>query len=333
MLSPATCGVCAAAMVPVWAVAAQRTRRALRSRQVPLLAALSAFSFTVMLFNVPVFGGTTAHAIGGTLLAVALGPWVAVIGVTVALAIQALLFADGGVLAFGANCLAMAFVGPFLGYSVYRAISAGAAPDALRRRTFAAAAGAYIGLNAAALTVALLLGLQPHLAQGPDGKPLYFPLDLSATLPGMLLPHLLVAGFVEAAVTAAGYAYLAGRKGAVTAPVAGAPPSRLYWVLVVAIVLAPLGLLAPGTAWGEWATQDVAKLVGYVPQGLARFAGLWKTPLADYSLTAARSTFLGSALGYYLCAVLGVGAILALAALLGRALTARSATATTGEGA
>src|SRR5262245_45692116 len=191
MLSPGTCGVCAAAMVPVWAVAAQRTRRALRSRQVPLLAALSAFSFTVMLFNVPVLGGTTAHAVGGTLLAVALGPWVAVIGVTIALAIQALLFADGGILVFGANCLAMAFVGPFLGYAVYRALSAGIPVNALRRRTFAAAAGAYVGLNAAALTVALLLGLQPHLAQGPDGRPLYFPLDLSATLPGMVLPHLL----------------------------------------------------------------------------------------------------------------------------------------------
>jgi cobalt/nickel transport system permease protein len=320
-------------MVPVWAVAAQRTRRALKSRQVPLLAALSAFSFTVMLFNVPVFGGTTAHAVGGTLLAIALGPWVAVIGVTVALAIQALLFADGGVLAFGANCLAMAFVGPFLGYAVYRTLSAGTPADALRRRTFAAAAGAYVGLNSAALTVALLLGLQPHLAQGPDGKPLYFPLDLSATLPGMLLPHLLVAGFVEAAVTAAGYAYLAGRKGAAIAVpgLAEAPPSRLYWVLVAAIVLAPLGLLAPGTAWGEWATQDVAKLVGYVPQGLARFGGLWRTPLADYSVGGESSTFLRSALGYYLCAVLGVGVILALMALLGRALTARAAATATEE--
>jgi cobalt/nickel transport system permease protein len=316
----------------MWVVAARRTRQVLRSRHVPLLAALSAFSFTVMLFNVPVFGGTTAHAVGGTLLAVALGPWVALIGVTIALAIQALLFADGGVLAFGANCLAMAFVGPFVGYAVYRMVSVGAPPNALRQRTFAAATGAYVGLNAAALTVALLLGLQPHLAQGADGKPLYFPLDLAATLPGMLLPHLLVAGFVEAAVTAAGYAYLAGRgnAAATTKNLAEASPSRLYWVLVAAIVLAPLGLLAPGTAWGEWATQDMATLVGYVPQGLARFAGLWKTPLADYSLTGTSSTFLGSALGYYVCAVLGVGAILTLAVLFGRVLTVRAATS--GEG-
>jgi cobalt/nickel transport system permease protein len=182
-----------------------------------------------------------------------------------------------------------------------------------------------------------LLGLQPHLAPGPDGKPLYFPLDLSATLPGMLIPHLLVAGFVEAAVTAAGYAYLvrAGRRAIAASPAAaGAEPpvSWLYWGLVGAIVLAPLGLLAPGTAWGEWATEDVRKMVGYLPQGLARLSDRWRTPLADYHVGAAPSTFVGSALGYYLCAVLGAGAILALVAMLGRALAVRSAV-TEGEGA
>ena len=336
MLSPGTCGVCVAAMVPIWGVAAAQTRRTLRTRQVPLLSALSAFSFTVMLFNVPVIGGTTAHAIGGTLLAIALGPWAAVIGVSIALAIQALLFADGGILAFGANCLTMAFVGPFLGYAVYRLLTVGPATDQ-RQHVAASGVGAYVGLNAAALTVALLLGMQPHLAHGPDGKPLYFPFALSATLPGMMLPHLLVAGFVEGAVTAAGYAYLARRRDVATAEGAAArnSASGMYWVLVGLIVLAPLGLLAPGSAWGEWASEDILKMAGYVPQGLAHYADRWKAPLTDYQIHGAPEGFIGSAMAYYLCTVLGVGVILILAALLGRALTMARLSATapsTGEG-
>ena len=68
-----------------------------------------------MMFNVPVPDGTTAHAVGAVLVAVLLGPWAAVIAVSVALAIQALFFGDGGVLAFGANCFNMAVVMPLVG--------------------------------------------------------------------------------------------------------------------------------------------------------------------------------------------------------------------------
>lgn len=327
MLSPSTCAVTGAIMLPVWAVAARRAQRALQTRQVPLLAALAAFSFTVMMFNVPVIGGTTTHAVGGTLLAITLGPWAAAIGVTVALAIQALLFADGGILSFGANCLSMAFVGPFVGYAVYRA-AAGRSQTVSRRRILASGVGAYLGLNASALVVAFLLGIQPHLFRAADGKPLYFPLDLSRTIPAMMTAHLLVAGVLEGAITAAGYAYLtrAQRSLLEGAAVGGAAaaPGRLFWALVGLIVLAPLGLLAPGGAWGEWATGDMRKMVGYVPAGFHQLADRWKAPLPDYSLGGA-GTFLQSALGYWVCAGLGVGLIVGLMALLGRALTARSA--------
>lgn len=322
-LSPSTCAACAALMLPVWGSAARRARAALGSRQVSLLAALSAFSFTIMMFNVPALGGTTTHAVGATLLAVALGPWAAAIGVTVALAIQALLFADGGILALGANALAMAFAGPFLGYAVYRAL-AGRAPLPSRRRALAAGLGAYAGLNAAALVVALLLGIQPHLFRDGGDKPLYFPFDLSVTLPALLAPHLLIAGVIEGVVTAAGYGYLArahrplleaGARGA-------ASPGALYWALVVLILLTPLGLFAPGTAWGEWATEDLAQIAGYLPAGLARLADRWNTPLSDYRLGEPQ-TFFGSALAYGFCALLGVAVIAGLTALLGRALAAR----------
>src|SRR5215471_4858408 len=131
VLSPSTCAVCGAAMLPVWTLAARRLRTRLKTKQVPLLALGAAFSFTVMMFNIPALGGTTAHPVAGTLLAILLGPWAALIGISVALAIQALFFGDGGLLAYGANCFTMAFVLPFVGYSVYRLFagrSAGNAP-------------------------------------------------------------------------------------------------------------------------------------------------------------------------------------------------------------
>ena len=76
-----------------------------------------------MMFNVPIPGGTTGHAVGGVLLAILCGPWAACLAVSVALALQAFLFGDGGLTAFGANCFNMAFVMPFTGYYIYRALS------------------------------------------------------------------------------------------------------------------------------------------------------------------------------------------------------------------
>ena len=122
-LSPATCGVMYATAIPFWAVAVKRVKKELTARTVPVLALFSAFSFTLMMFNVPIPGGTTAHAVGATLLAIVLGPWEAVLGVSTALGIQALFFGDGGLLTFGANCFNMAIVMPLVGYFIYKVIS------------------------------------------------------------------------------------------------------------------------------------------------------------------------------------------------------------------
>src|SRR5262249_36290553 len=144
-ISPVTSLTAGAAMLPIWAMASARVRKSLSSKQVPHLAIGAAFCFTVMMFNIPAPGGTTVHPVGGVLLAILLGRWSAVIGMTAVLAIQALFFADGGILALGANCFSMAFAMPFCGYVVYRLV-AGSSSTASPRRTFAAALGAYVGL-------------------------------------------------------------------------------------------------------------------------------------------------------------------------------------------
>ena len=136
-LSPVISLGLAAVTVPVWAVSTRRVKKVLNDRTVPLLAIFSALSFTMMMFNVPVPGGTTAHAVGGTLIAVVLGPWAAAIAVSTALILQALFFGDGGVLAIFANCLNMAIILPFVGYGTYRLLAAGS-PILSTRRAVAA---------------------------------------------------------------------------------------------------------------------------------------------------------------------------------------------------
>ena len=104
-LSPQTCAVAYAAAGPTWVVASRKVSRVVTTRNVPLLAMFAAISFLVMMFNIPIPDGTTAHAVGAVIVALVLGPWAAVIAVSVALLFQALLFGDGGVLAYGANVL------------------------------------------------------------------------------------------------------------------------------------------------------------------------------------------------------------------------------------
>src|SRR3954469_16276474 len=149
-------------MVPAWCASGRRVRTVVKSRSVPLLALGAAYCFLVMMFNVPIPDGTTAHAVGGVLVACLLGPWAAAFAVSTALLIQAFFFGDGGVLAFGANCFNMAIVMPFVGYGVYLLIARRTSLTA-PRRALAAGIGAYAGLNAAALCAAIEFGVQPDL--------------------------------------------------------------------------------------------------------------------------------------------------------------------------
>lgn len=99
-LSPSTCAVMTAAMVPVWTYSIKKVKAEIPKVKMPLLGIGAAFSFLGMMFNIPLPGGTTGHAVGGTLIAILTGsPSAGCIAVTIALLIQALLFGDGGILA------------------------------------------------------------------------------------------------------------------------------------------------------------------------------------------------------------------------------------------
>jgi cobalt/nickel transport system permease protein len=178
----------------------------------PFLALASAFSFVIMMFNVPLPGGSTGHAVGGVLIAILVGPWAASLAISIALIIQALLFGDGGITAIGANCLNIAFVMPFTGYAVYALLARLATSP--RARFWAAGVAGWLGLSAAAFTTGVMFGLQPLLHTGADGRALYAPYPLSVAVPVMVLEHLLVFGVIEGLITGLALAYLPATPGA-----------------------------------------------------------------------------------------------------------------------
>jgi cobalt/nickel transport system permease protein len=405
-LAPAVSLALAAPTLPVWGLATQRVKKVLNNRTVPLLAIFSALSFTIMMFNVPVPGGTTAHGVGGTLIAVVLGPWAAVIAVSTALILQALFFGDGGILAIFANCLNMGIILPFVGYGAYRVLAAGS-PVLSTRRAIAAGVGAYIGITAAALAVGIELGIEPALFSS-NGHAQYSPYGLSEAVPAMLAAHAFGASIVEGLITGLGVAYLQRRHpeyltslrgifapdveadgrpsqrplwqvvlatvtaaivvmGAIGLVEGGGNPDRMFnadwsqvdWpsvgsmllvtafmglVLVPAAylllpralkrlgaafvalaVVAPLGLIAPGFAYGEASAEDVKAAFGYVPTGLQDLSSVFAAPMSGYNLplpffSEANAPLWHAAIGYELAGVVGMlivgGATYLLARLL-----------------
>jgi cobalt/nickel transport system permease protein len=320
-LSPETCAVGFAVAIPVWTVAARRVNDVVKTRNVPMLAIFSALSFLVMMFNIPIPDGTTAHAVGGSIIAICLGPWAAVIAVSVALLFQALLFGDGGVLAFGANCVNMAIILPFTALLVYRLIS-GNAELTSRRRVIAAGISGYVGINAAALAAAIEFGIQPGLFHTSSGAPLYSPYHLSQTIPAMVLPHLTIAGAAEAILTAGVFAYLQradvrrlipNHRGVpvtaadvVARPGALTPAKVALGFMAFLVVLTPIGLLAPGGAFGEDNPGDLhLKELGLstVPSGLDKYNGFWShTLLGGYGFSSGDH----ANIGYIVSAVVGI---------------------------
>lgn len=329
-LGPQTYVPAFAVMAVAWTAATRTLQKTLRARQVPLLAVGAAFTFVVMMFNVPIPGGTTGHAVGAVLVAIMLGPWAAVVAVSLALIVQALLFGDGGITAIGANCLTMALVMPFSGWWTYRLV-AGKAPVNSPRHWIGGAIGGYVGLNLAALATAVLFGIQPLLAQDAAGHPLYSPFGLKVAIPVMALGHLTVFGLVEALATGlvlkwfqkAAPEMLPQQVPRDAAPARSSLLPRLAGGLIVMALLSPLGLYLPakfgaGSAWGEWSADELAKIVGYVPKGLARDGGLWSAPLAGYTLQGQSESLL------VIYAVYIASALIGILALVGVTLALRS---------
>ncbi|HTR25738.1 MAG TPA: cobalt transporter CbiM [Terriglobales bacterium] len=347
-LSPSTCATLYAFSMSGWYLALRRVKRALATRTIPLISVFAAFSFVIMMFNIPLPGGTTGHALGVTIAAIVLGPWGSILAVSVALAIQALFFGDGGITTLGANCFNMAIVGSLVAYGVYRALSSRSEVTA-RRRVVAAGVAGYISINIAAFLTALEFGIQPMLFHDTGGTPLYAPYPLHVAIPAMMIGHLTFAGLAEALIAAGMVSYLQRAdvgllRGAqdflststplVSADVRSSSPTQLWWIVGCLMVCTPAGILAAGAAWGEWSSADMAnphtrayieavsgnhKVTQSVPAGLQKWSTVWTAPFPAYAPRFIKSP----AFGYLLSAIFGVG-LLVLAAALAARITRRA---------
>ncbi len=332
-LSPSTCAVLYAGTGVGWYGAMRRVKRVLNTRMIPLISVFAAFSFLLMMFNLPLPGGTTGHALGVAIASIVLGPAGSILALSIALAIQALFFGDGGITTLGANCFNMAIVGSLVSYAAYRLMASGSAIDS-RRRVIAGAVAGYLAVNVAAFLAAVEFGIQPLFFHDAQGAPLYAPYPLRIAVPAMMIGHLVVAGVAEAVITAGLIAYLQSADSALLQRTAGTVPGsaasevhvparpvrRLWLGVALLLLLTPLGILAAGTAWGEWhasefsseqgrnriASASQQQPVSAAPEGLQRLSTIWTAPLPAYAPQFVRSR----SLGYLLSAMFGVGLLL-----------------------
>ncbi len=176
------------------AVSVNRAGRSLDERAVPLMGVTAAFIFAAQMINFPVVGGTSGHMLGAVLAAVLLGPWAGTLVMASVIAVQALLFGDGGLLAMGANIVNMGVIGTMGGYAIYRSLCTLFRGEERGRLPAAAiAAWSAVMLGAAATSVELAVsGASP----------------LAVVLPAMLGTHALI-GIGEALITVGALALIA----------------------------------------------------------------------------------------------------------------------------
>lgn len=233
-------------MIVAVAVALRLTEERLGERQIPLMGVLAAFVFAAQMINFPVAGGTSGHLLGGTLVAILLGPWAAVLVMTTVVAVQALLFQDGGLLALGFNTVNMGVLTIFIGYAVYT-WARKAFGSTTRASLVAAGAAAWISVEAAAIATSLELAIS-----GTS------PLDVA--LPAMVGVHALI-GLGEALITAAALSFILQTRPDIVAARQGATRGST-WIaagLVIALAIAFASPLADSDPDGlERVAEDKA---------------------------------------------------------------------------
>lgn len=176
-------------------------RSKIRERNLPRVAILSAGIFVAQMLNFPIGGGTTGHLIGAALFAIMVGPALAVIGMTVVLLIQALMFGDGGVSALGLNALNMAIVAPLVGWGVYTLTDPIVNGQRRIGRGISVALAAWASVFVAAGACAGELLVSYAISGGDYG------IAANVSVPAMLGYHAVI-GIGEAAITVGLVSYL-----------------------------------------------------------------------------------------------------------------------------
>jgi cobalt/nickel transport system permease protein len=293
--------VCWILTVIALAMALRRVNTELGERQVPLMGVLAACIFAGQMLNFPVAGGTSGHLIGGALAVILLGPWAGILVMTSVVAIQALIFQDGGLLALGANILNMGVVSVFVANGVYRTVQS-AAKGARWGLIAGGFAAAWVSVMASALITALQLALS-------GASP------ANIALPAMAAVHALI-GIGEGLITVGALTFLAATRRDLLQGNAASTSNRAIVIggLVVATLLALVSPLASGDPDG---LERVAEDIGFLDR--AQDAPYQIVP--DYVLPGVPN----EALATILAGVLGLLIVFGVTYLVGRARRGHSA--------
>jgi len=285
------------------AFALRQTRGQLGEKQIPLMGVLAAFIFAAQAINFPVAGGTSGHLLGGTLAAIVMGPWAAVLIMTSVISVQALVFQDGGLLALGFNIVNMGILTAFTGHFVYQTLKKVMGEN--RNSVLAAGAvGAWLSVMIGAVATAIELALS-------GSSP------LGIALPAMAGVHILI-GLGEALITVGALAFIyATRRDLLNIGKNAPAQATANWVgisLAIALIVAALSPLASGQPDG---LNRVAADLGFDGRALGPVYEIF----SGYAIP-----FLGSAVVSKIVAV-GLGTLIVFGVAFVAARMQRKATA------
>lgn len=290
--------ICWVITASVVGLAISRTNKSLGEKQIPLMGVMAAFIFAAQMINFPVAGGTSGHLLGGAMAAIVLGPWAGMLVMTSVIAVQALLFQDGGLVVMGANILNMGLVTAAVGYGLYRS----AAGRSKSVKLAVAGVAAWLSV----MTGALLTSLQLWLSGTSD---------LQIVIPAMLGVHALI-GVGEALITVSALAFILQTRPDLLGETSESAKASRNWVYIGGLISIIVVLLSPLASADPDGLERVATDMGFINAGQSAPYSI----IPDYTIP-----FMGeTALSTILAGVIGVIAVGAVIMLIGRGMKAKA---------
>lgn len=280
-------------------MAVSKTNKMLGERQIPLMGVMAAFIFAAQMINFPIFGGTSGHLLGGALAAIMLGPWAAMLVMTAVIAVQALLFQDGGMAVMGANILNMGLATAAIGYGLYRAAS----NQSRFVKLSVAGIAAWLSVMAGALFASLQIWLSGNT-------------ELQIILPAMLLVHAVI-GLGESIITVAALSFIMRMRPDLINQDSESAKGGRGWIFVGGLISLAVIFLSPFASSNPDGLERVATDIGLLngSQPAAPFS-----LIPDYTLP-----FLGqTAFSTIAAGIIGVIVVGVIVFLIGRGLKVKS---------
>ena len=277
-------------------VAISKTNKSLGEKQVPLMGIMAAFIFAAQMLNFPVAGGTSGHFLGGALAAMVLGPWAGILVMTAVIAVQGLLFQDGGLLVMGANIFNMGLLTAMIGFGLYRSVIG----RSKGIRLAVAGVAAWLAVVASALITALQLWLSGTTT-------------LQIVVPAMLGVHVLI-GIGEAIISVAALSFIEQTRPDLLNEKATSSKGGRGWIFagitvsLFAVLLSPLASASPD------GLERVAEDMGFLAQG----QGAPYQILPDYTVPFLGETALSTVLAGIVGALVVLGIMVVIGGLLRR---------------